>query len=301
MTRIAPPLLGYNNNVRYLGRTFHIQTEDSGTKYARIMTHLFIDGGHIVKSTRTEYGSVIGQADMAETVRRMMKEQHKNMFLSLRAGEFDELIDRVVNGGPSLPPAEPVLSRVPRLSPDPLPSLSFGAGDEAKTMPGMSTLVIDSTAAPPMAQSTPCAPEAHAQQPPSASPKRESTRLRSVRPVSNAVGPDREHSAQPVMEQSAALSESPDAAARRSSGRLRKSPRRGSSAEEPAAAATPEDIGEGPSERSSEQPSRTLPVRPPTITPEVIDPRSQSIFGEATAGRQTLDEVILSFLEDDES
>lgn len=87
-----PPLLGYNNNVRHRGRIFHIQTEDSGVGHARIMTHLFADGGRIVKSTRTDYSEHLGRADLVETVRNLMKEQHKAMFIALRGGEFDALL-----------------------------------------------------------------------------------------------------------------------------------------------------------------------------------------------------------------
>src|SRR5690606_25181793 len=87
-----PPLLGYNNNVRHRGRIFHIQTEDSGVNSPRIMTHLFADGGRIVKSTRTDYSEHLEQSDMAVVVKNMMKEQHKAMFVALRSGELDDLI-----------------------------------------------------------------------------------------------------------------------------------------------------------------------------------------------------------------
>jgi len=87
-----PPLLGYNNNVRHRGRIFHIQTEDSGIASPRIMTHLFADGGRIVKSTRTDYSEHLEREDMAPVVKNMMKEQHKAMFVALRSGELDDLI-----------------------------------------------------------------------------------------------------------------------------------------------------------------------------------------------------------------
>ncbi len=90
---MPPPLLGFNNNVRHKGRVFHIQTEDSGVKHPRIVTHLFADGGRIIKTTRTDYAEHVGRADMAEVVRAMMKEQHKAMFISLRAGELDTLLE----------------------------------------------------------------------------------------------------------------------------------------------------------------------------------------------------------------
>ncbi len=90
-----PPLLGFNNNVRHRGRIFHIQTEDSGVKFPRIVTHLFADGGRIVKTTRTDYSQHLEKADMATVVRGMMKEQHKGMFAALRAGDLDNLLEQV--------------------------------------------------------------------------------------------------------------------------------------------------------------------------------------------------------------
>lgn len=95
MSKAPPPLLGFNNNVRHRGRVFHIQTEDSGVRAPRIVTHLFADGGRIVKTTRTDYTVHIGTADMATRVRGMMKDQHKAMFASLRAGELDALLEQV--------------------------------------------------------------------------------------------------------------------------------------------------------------------------------------------------------------
>jgi hypothetical protein len=92
-TKYASPLLGYNNNVRHKGRVFHIQTEDSGAKYGHIITHLFMDGGRILKSVKTSYAEYIGADRMADIVREMMKQQHKAMFIALRDGKFDAVVD----------------------------------------------------------------------------------------------------------------------------------------------------------------------------------------------------------------
>lgn len=117
-----PPLLGYNNNVRHRGRIFHIQTEDSGIGSPRIMTHLFADGGRIVKSTRTDYSEHLERDDMAVVVKNMMKEQHKAMFIALRSGELDLLIGFEPEGRPTSVAAsgavqkkvaEPIVAPVP--------------------------------------------------------------------------------------------------------------------------------------------------------------------------------------------
>lgn len=93
MAKSPSPLLGYNNNVRHRGRVFHIQTEDSGVHRPHIITHLFMDGGRILKSVKTSYAEHVGSDGMSETVRGLMKEQHKAMFIALRDGQFDELVE----------------------------------------------------------------------------------------------------------------------------------------------------------------------------------------------------------------
>lgn len=92
MPKHSSPLVGFNNNVKHRGRIFHVQTEDSGVSRPRIVTHLFADGGRIIKSTKTDYSEHVGRKDMVVVVRRLMKEQHKAMFIALRDGQFDDAI-----------------------------------------------------------------------------------------------------------------------------------------------------------------------------------------------------------------
>jgi hypothetical protein len=101
MTIQSSPLLGYNNNIPHRGKVFHIQTEDSGARYGHIMTHLFTDGGRILKSVKTSYSEYVGGERMAEIVREMMKQQHKAMIIALRAGKFDGMVDAAVEAQPA--------------------------------------------------------------------------------------------------------------------------------------------------------------------------------------------------------
>jgi len=93
VSKVAPPVTGYNNNVRHRGCIFHIQTEDSGTKNPRIVTHLFVDGGRIIHTLRTDYREHVGSPDLVEIVRRLMKAQHKAAYVALRRGELDAAIE----------------------------------------------------------------------------------------------------------------------------------------------------------------------------------------------------------------
>jgi hypothetical protein len=108
MSKDPSPLLGYNNNIRHKDRVFHVQTEDSGVRHPHIITHLFMDGGRILKSVKTSYAEHLGVDKMADVVQRMMKDQHKAMLVALRAGEYD----RIVEGSPAAKP-EAVAERAP--------------------------------------------------------------------------------------------------------------------------------------------------------------------------------------------
>lgn len=91
--------VGYNNNVKYRGQVFHIQTEDSGVKRPHIITHLFADGGRILKSYKRSYAELVEQNSLVGQVRQWMKGQHKEMYIALREGKFDGIIDGKEPGG----------------------------------------------------------------------------------------------------------------------------------------------------------------------------------------------------------
>lgn len=87
-------ITGYNHNVLHLNQVFHIQTEDSGTKYPHIITHLFV-GGNIISSKKCSYAHLLeknlDEVALEKAVRGMMQEQHKDMLRDLKAGLFDHL------------------------------------------------------------------------------------------------------------------------------------------------------------------------------------------------------------------
>jgi hypothetical protein len=91
--------VGFNNNVKYKDQTFHIQTEDSGLDKPHVITHLFADGGRVIKSHRRSYASEIHREDIGPFVRQLMKEQQLEMALSLRDGCFDSILEGRAVGG----------------------------------------------------------------------------------------------------------------------------------------------------------------------------------------------------------
>lgn len=135
------PQAGYNDNVRHRAEVFHIQTEDSGVRYGHVMTHLFADGGRIVKSMKTSYAEHVGKDGLADVVRTMMREQHKAMFRALRNGAFDEMLGLAAGpasippGPDTIPPSVKVSSPPPASVPAPPRVPSFSEPSEILVVP----------------------------------------------------------------------------------------------------------------------------------------------------------------------
>ena len=95
-------ITGYNHNIMHNKRVYHIQTEDSGTRYSHIITHLFV-GGNIIGSKKSSYAQLLeaepGEDELEKEVRKLMQQQHKEMLKDLKAGKFDHIGERKEGGG----------------------------------------------------------------------------------------------------------------------------------------------------------------------------------------------------------
>ena len=89
---------GYNHNIRYLDRVYHVQTEDLGLQAARIRTHIFFNGA-VVAETQQTYAELLHQPmppQQRETyIRARMQALHKDAMKKLTEGKLDALIFRL--------------------------------------------------------------------------------------------------------------------------------------------------------------------------------------------------------------
>jgi hypothetical protein len=92
---------GFNHNVRYRGRIFHCQTEDSGIQNPHIITHLYV-GGNILATKKTSYADIVKADHLEEVVTELMKDQHKEVIKRLVSGVFDTSIAQRGVGASSL-------------------------------------------------------------------------------------------------------------------------------------------------------------------------------------------------------
>jgi len=312
-TKFTSPLLGYNNNVRHKGKVFHIQTEDSGVKYGHIITHLFMDGGRILKSVKTSYSEYLGNERMTDIVREMMKQQHKAMFIALRDGKFDAVVEGradVSQATRALAAEAPPSGATPQppaanaKAPTPAPPQAAVKPAVVAAAPHAPT-AVDADAPPTMRQPAPelaldmdaleraaaaaastAAPALrHASDlpPPPANLFREKTasgkyRLTPVPPVA-AAAPDAS---------SPGRAEKPGPAATRPA------------VPAPADAATAAPVRRRPQAGTAGSAERRYaPTRPASIFGQARPQQGKTIFGEDLISDKSLDEVILSYLSED--
>ncbi len=84
---------GFNTNIRYKRRTFHVQTEAGGVDSPEITTLLY-EGGAILHSKKSSYKKHLKNDDLEARVRTLMESQHKAMVKSLKAGKLEAKIAR---------------------------------------------------------------------------------------------------------------------------------------------------------------------------------------------------------------
>ncbi len=299
VSKAPPPLLGFNNNVRHRGRVFHIQTEDSGVKFPRIVTHLFADGGRIVKTTRTDYSEHIQKTDMAVVVRGMMKEQHKAMFAALRAGALDKLLEDVCG------PLEPTKAKA---SPPAVDPTSRHDLETARVVVGSPSAPVATPGEPsnlPMPEASARAAAFGNKAPRDSDEPRGSSRamsnpnLRRPTPsVTPAPGEAFDLDVASLDKNPPKSSRSPAAAPARQSRKSNPAPRK-SRPPIPVRPAPPPPAPAPPPPAVSADPNPGAVGRPAARVAAAQPGSSRSIFGDGAISEQSLDEVILSYLAED--
>jgi len=152
-------LPGYNHNVQYKGKLFHIQTEDSGLQNPHIITLLY-EGGNILSRKKTSYEDILKSDKLTQVVKEMMQEQHKAMLRDLKNGILDS---RIFGAAPA---AEAEIIPIPTpVTPVPKPAAPPSKPAVAPPPPSAPIRQPSAPAAPPSRPSAP-PPQAKAAPPP---------------------------------------------------------------------------------------------------------------------------------------
>jgi hypothetical protein len=151
--------MGFNNNIKFHEQVFHVQTEDSGLDQPHIITHLFADGGRIIKSHKRSYAEAVSRPDVAEFVRALMKSQHLEMVLLLREGRFDNVIAGKEVGGMHLLTEPPNVDNIKKLASQKKQRSESGTNISSAAPPVSAAPVAK--VAPPPSPTKPAAPKVH--------------------------------------------------------------------------------------------------------------------------------------------
>lgn len=82
-------ITGFNTDVEYDGRVFHVQTEDKG-RVNPIVESLVYSGGEIVDSVQTSYAELAASEAYSESeVLARMESQHQGLIRSINNGKYD--------------------------------------------------------------------------------------------------------------------------------------------------------------------------------------------------------------------
>lgn len=82
-------ITGYNTEVKYGDKTYHVQTEDKGEKNPIIETLIYV-GGEIIDIKRTSYAELLKEPINKEEIRKLMEHQHRKVIALIRAGKYSK-------------------------------------------------------------------------------------------------------------------------------------------------------------------------------------------------------------------
>ena len=69
------PTMGLNDNLEFMGKKLHVQTENMGFDHRYITTHVFCNG-RVVLSTKSEYPPDLHGSDDPSKIQGLMRKQH---------------------------------------------------------------------------------------------------------------------------------------------------------------------------------------------------------------------------------
>ena len=107
-------ITGFNTDVPFDGRVYHVQTEDRGQENPVLESLVYI-GGTIIAKKSTPYSDQLSEGASEVMIASLLKRQHQVIIAAIKAGRIDELIkyssreqsaERTQSGKPALEKAD---------------------------------------------------------------------------------------------------------------------------------------------------------------------------------------------------
>jgi hypothetical protein len=80
-------ITGFNQDVTYKGKVYHVQTEDRGKSNPVIETLIYV-GGEILASRRTPYEELLQEGYEEAKVGALLEQQHRRVVVDIKLGKY---------------------------------------------------------------------------------------------------------------------------------------------------------------------------------------------------------------------
>ncbi len=89
-------ITGFNTDIKYNDKVYHIQTEDKGLQNPYIESLVYV-GGEILASKKTSYAEQVKSGVDEKWIGGLMEQQHRTMIAAIKRGRFDAPADQTKN------------------------------------------------------------------------------------------------------------------------------------------------------------------------------------------------------------
>lgn len=114
-------ITGFNTDIEFQGKIFHVQTEDKGLERPVVMT-LVYDRGTILASKRTPYDDLVAAGFDEDALAERLQKQHRTICAAIRAGRIEDLKRMSEKDAARAPEPESALAGMPTIpKPEGLP------------------------------------------------------------------------------------------------------------------------------------------------------------------------------------
>ena len=91
---------GFNTEIKRLGGTFHVQTQDLGPS-ARSVESLIYKSGKLLSSRKNDYTPFLGSPQLPDKINHLMEAQHAAVLKDISEGRFDHYLMPEEKASPS--------------------------------------------------------------------------------------------------------------------------------------------------------------------------------------------------------
>jgi len=91
-------ITGFNQDVTYNGKVYHVQTEDRGLENPIIESLIYV-GGEILSSKKTSYEEAVEDGYDEARIAALLEQQHRRVVVDIKLGKYDDEAPKAFGDG----------------------------------------------------------------------------------------------------------------------------------------------------------------------------------------------------------